>query len=107
MLQSPQWNTKTKTVLSVTLANVDHGYSDDQIAAIHESALTVLEELGVRVLNDEARERFAAAGAEIDDTQVRLERLVTIPAEYQDRWDTTDKTASTNSSQGLARPCLL
>lgn len=50
------------------------GYSDDQIEAIHEAALTVLEELGVRVLHDDARARLKAAGAEVDDTQVRYDR---------------------------------
>ena len=51
-------------------------YSDDQIEAIHEAALTVLEELGVRVLHDQARARLKAAGAEVNDTQVRYDRAL-------------------------------
>ncbi|MEM7189458.1 MAG: trimethylamine methyltransferase family protein [Pseudomonadota bacterium] len=49
------------------------GYSDDQIDAIHRSSLTVLEELGVRVLHEGAREMFAEAGADVQGTQVHLD----------------------------------
>jgi trimethylamine---corrinoid protein Co-methyltransferase len=42
-------------------------FSEDQIAAIHETALRVLEELGLKVLLPEARELFAAAGAMVDE----------------------------------------
>ncbi|MEL6297861.1 MAG: trimethylamine methyltransferase family protein [Pseudomonadota bacterium] len=49
--------------------------SDDQIAHIHETALRVHEELGIRVLLPEARELFAAAGAKISgDRMVHLDR---------------------------------
>ena len=37
------------------------------MAAIHETALRVLEELGMKVLLPEARERFRKAGARVDD----------------------------------------
>lgn len=51
-------------------------FSDDQVAAIHDTALRVLEELGIKVLLPEARERFARAGALVDpDTDmVRIGR---------------------------------
>lgn len=52
------------------------GYSDDQISQIHETALQVLQELGVRVLHDEARRLLKAAGALVDDTQVRFGREI-------------------------------
>ncbi len=42
-------------------------FSDDRIEAIHEAALKVLEELGLRVLNAEARSIFAAGGAKVDE----------------------------------------
>ena len=42
-------------------------FSDDQIENIHQTALRVLEELGVRVLNAEARKLFHAAGASVDE----------------------------------------
>ena len=41
------------------------GYSDDQIAQIHATALTVLQELGVRVNHDGARDLLARAGAAV------------------------------------------
>ena len=50
------------------------GYSDDQIADIHATALTVLQELGVQVNHDGARDRLARAGALVSDHQVRFGR---------------------------------
>ena len=40
--------------------------SEDEVRAIHDTALRVLEELGIRVLLPEAREMYRAAGARID-----------------------------------------
>jgi len=42
-------------------------FSEDEIHAIHDTALRVIEELGIKVLLPEARKIFAAAGARIDD----------------------------------------
>ena len=47
-------------------------FSSDQIEAIHDTALRVLEELGIRVLNAEARARFKAAGARVDDDDLMV-----------------------------------
>jgi trimethylamine---corrinoid protein Co-methyltransferase len=55
-------------------------FSEDEVAYIHESALSILENEGMRVLLPEARDRFAAAGASVDDSTsiVRIDRgLVT------------------------------
>jgi trimethylamine---corrinoid protein Co-methyltransferase len=51
-------------------------FSDDQVEAMHRTALRVLEELGLRVLLPEARRIFAAAGATVDEAtqMVRLDR---------------------------------
>ncbi len=50
-------------------------FTEDRVAAMHDTALRVLEELGIKVLNDEARERFRAAGASVDsEGLVRLDR---------------------------------
>lgn len=51
-------------------------FSDDRIAAIHDSALQVLEQLGMKVLLPEARRIYAQGGALVDeDTQmVRIGR---------------------------------
>ncbi len=42
-------------------------FSEDRVQAIHDSALRVLEELGVKVLLPAARQRFEAAGARVDE----------------------------------------
>lgn len=42
-------------------------FSEDEIAAMHDASLRVLEELGVKVLLPEARQLFRAAGAKVDD----------------------------------------
>ncbi|WP_413849994.1 trimethylamine methyltransferase family protein [Albidovulum sp.] len=62
--------------------------SDDQVAAIHEAALTVLSDQGMRILHPPARGLFAAAGARVVAETVRLdpamvaERLATVPAAF-------------------------
>lgn len=50
------------------------GFSDDEIAAMHETALRVLETLGIRILLDEARALFRSAGALVDD-ESRMVRI--------------------------------
>ena len=42
-------------------------FSEDRLEDIHQTALRVVEELGIRVLNDEARQRFKQAGARVDE----------------------------------------
>jgi trimethylamine---corrinoid protein Co-methyltransferase len=51
-------------------------FSEDEVAYIHESALSILENEGMRVLLPEARDRFAAAGASVDNSTniVRIDR---------------------------------
>ena len=51
-------------------------FSDDQIEHIHQSALTVLETIGIRMLLPEAREILSAAGADVDASTftVRIDR---------------------------------
>jgi trimethylamine--corrinoid protein Co-methyltransferase len=51
-------------------------FSDDHVAEIHRTALRVLQELGIRVLHEGARERFRQAGATVDadSLMVRLDR---------------------------------
>jgi trimethylamine--corrinoid protein Co-methyltransferase len=51
-------------------------FSDDQIEALHDSALTVLENSGLRILHSGARHRLALAGAEVDEAteMVRFDR---------------------------------
>ncbi|MDP9137945.1 MAG: trimethylamine methyltransferase family protein, partial [Pseudomonadota bacterium] len=48
--------------------------SDDQIETIHRSALTILEEIGMQVLNTEAIDIYRKAGAIVDGDRVRIGR---------------------------------
>lgn len=62
--------------------------SSDHVQAIHEAALTVLAEIGMKVLHAPARALFAGAGAEIRGDMVHLdpgliaERLATVPPDF-------------------------
>ena len=65
-------------------------FSDDRVEAIHDTALRVIEELGIRVLNQSARDYFKSAGADVDgeSQMVKIDRelvnqaLVTAPSEF-------------------------
>src|SRR5271163_1128441 len=54
-------------------------FSDDQVAAIHEAALTMLETQGMKVLSADARARYQSAGALVDESTqvVRIDRGLT------------------------------
>jgi len=43
-------------------------FSDDEIANMHDTALRIIEELGIKVLLPEARKIFAQGGARVDET---------------------------------------
>jgi trimethylamine--corrinoid protein Co-methyltransferase len=51
-------------------------FSDDEIQSIHQTALRVLEELGIRVLLPAGREAFRKAGCSVDEDtmMVRIDR---------------------------------
>ncbi|MEL6169792.1 MAG: trimethylamine methyltransferase family protein [Pseudomonadota bacterium] len=52
-------------------------FSEDRIEAIHQSALSVLQDLGVKVLLPEARDLFRKSGATVgDDDMVRIGREI-------------------------------
>jgi len=55
-------------------------FSDDQVAAIHEAALVMLETQGMKVLSADARILYRNAGATVDEaTQiVRLDRALVV-----------------------------
>jgi len=57
-------------------------FAEDRIEAIHETSLTILEEVGIRILSDEARRLLALAGARVDEEtlRVRLDRGLVIEA---------------------------
>ena len=62
--------------------------SADEIEMIHEASLTVLDEIGMDVLDPETRSVYAAAGARVDGQRVRfdaeiiLNAMKTAPAEF-------------------------
>jgi trimethylamine---corrinoid protein Co-methyltransferase len=54
-------------------------FSDDQVAAIHQAAVTMLETQGMKVLSADARARYKSAGASVDESTqiVRIDRALT------------------------------
>jgi trimethylamine--corrinoid protein Co-methyltransferase len=50
--------------------------SDDEVEAVHDTSLRLLEETGMRVLHEDARAVFRKAGADVDETgmMIRLDR---------------------------------
>ena len=62
--------------------------SADELEAIHQTSLTILEEIGMDFLNAEARDILARAGAKVDGLRVRMDRglieqaIATAPAEF-------------------------
>src|SRR5579871_5067381 len=64
-------------------------FSDDEVEHLHNSALTLLERQGMRVLSPRGRAALAAAGASVDESTnvVRMdaamvaEKIATAPAE--------------------------
>lgn len=65
-------------------------FSEDRVEAIHRTALRVIEELGIRVLNEEARKYFRQAGAIVHedtmmvhiDSELVEKALETAPSEF-------------------------
>ena len=65
--------------------------SADHVRAIHEAGLTILEEIGMRVLQPEARRLYRSAGAAVDEGEMRvrfdramvMERIATAPRSFE------------------------
>ncbi len=55
-------------------------FSDDAIGAIHDMALKVLEQLGMKILLPEAVKLFHSAGATVDGDMVRIGRDIVLNA---------------------------
>ena len=49
-------------------------FDEEQVQALHQQAMTILEEIGVDFLHPEALEYFRTAGLDIDDNRVRFDR---------------------------------
>ena len=54
-------------------------FSDDQVAAIHEAALRILATQGTKVLSADARQRYRAGGAELDEATPVSYTHLTLP----------------------------
>ena len=58
------------------------------IEIIHENSMTILEEIGIEFRDDDALERWRAAGADVSDSRVRIPRelametLALVPSEF-------------------------
>ena len=52
--------------------------SDDQLESLHQAALQILEEIGIEILNEEARSLFSAAGVDLpaEGERLRLDRAL-------------------------------
>ena len=70
-------------------------FSADEIANLHDTALRVLEELGMKILLPEAREIFAASGASVSGEMVKIGREIV---------EAALKTAPTSFVQSAANP---
>jgi trimethylamine--corrinoid protein Co-methyltransferase len=74
-------------------------FTEDRLEAIHQNALRVNEELGIRVLNEQARAYFKQAGADVDEEtwMVKIDRglimqaLESAPSEFVLHGATPDK----------------
>ncbi|MGV3550757.1 trimethylamine methyltransferase family protein [Rhizobium sp.] len=79
---------RTQTVRKTDYRNLKNSFlpqpvfSEDEVANIHETALRVLEELGIKVLLPDARAFFRQAGAIVDDDtlMVRIGRDIVTSA---------------------------
>lgn len=87
-----------RKVLRNRFAPVDP-LSDEQINAIHEATMTLLEEQGIEVLGDMALDKFRQAGAEVDDDGiVRMDRalvmetIATAPESFEVKSRNDDNT---------------
>ena len=60
--------------LPVNLDKPTEPLSEEGINAIHEGAMCILEDIGIAILNDEARDIFKAAGCSVDGDIVRMGR---------------------------------
>ncbi len=83
-------------------------FSDDQVAAIHEAALTILETQGMKVLSADARVRYAQAGAAVDEaTQiVRLDRALVGASLAAAPHDITLHTVDPGRNVPLSKGCV-
>ena len=65
-IQQRPWKQLTRPYPPIEMLSADH------VQAIHEAALTILEEIGMRVLQPQARRLYREAGADVDEGEMRV-----------------------------------
>jgi trimethylamine---corrinoid protein Co-methyltransferase len=83
--------------------------STDQVQQIHDTALTILEEIGMKVLEPRARDHYAQAGAKIEagEDRVRFDRamiedlVAKAPAEFTLEARNPAKTVKVGKRNGI------
>ena len=73
--------------------------SGEDVEAIHEQAMTILEEIGVDFLHERARDVFQKAGMPIDGNRVRLDRAMVM--EMTAKAPSTFNLQARNSSRSV------
>jgi len=84
--------------------------SADQVTAIHEAGLSILEEIGMRVLQPRARQLYRQGGADVDDASMRvrmdramvMQHIATAPSSF----DLRARNPQRNVTVG-GRNCIL
>ncbi|MCY4291401.1 MAG: trimethylamine methyltransferase family protein [Roseovarius sp.] len=85
-------------------------FSEDEVASIHDTALRVLEELGMKILLDEARDTFSESGAIVDGDMVRIgrdlvnEAIRTAPSRFELRCANPERTIDYKNGALFFRP---
>jgi trimethylamine--corrinoid protein Co-methyltransferase len=83
-------------------------FSEDQVNAIHEAALAILETQGMKVLSADARASYRAAGAAVDETtlMVRLDRALVSASLATAPHDITLHTVDPERNVPLSNGCV-
>lgn len=68
LFRQPEWR------LPVLCDRPTEPLNEEGVAAIHDGAMQILENIGIEFLNDEARDLFREAGCKVDGTNVRMGR---------------------------------
>ncbi|MDP9065565.1 MAG: trimethylamine methyltransferase family protein [Pseudomonadota bacterium] len=83
-------------------------FSDDQVAAIHDAALVILERQGMKVLSVDARDLYRKAGADVDETSqtVRIDRALVAASLATAPHDITFHTVDPERNVPLTEGCV-
>ena len=79
------------------------------VAAIHDAAMRILEEIGIEFLNAEARDYLAAAGCAVAGNNVRMDRALVMEmvAKAPRRFDITPRNPERRVTMGGGHICFV